>query len=74
MYACNYSNNNVLYYLVINTDEIITTTKDKQLHKFLDIVYTKDDPMPLLVENKDDEESKLLSRCHINTYVKIRLC
>ena len=72
MYACNYSNNNVLYYLVINTDEIITTTKDKQLHKFLDIVYTKDDPMPLLVENKDDEESKLLLRCHINTYVKIR--
>lgn len=72
MYACNYSNNNVLYYLVINTDEIITTTKDKQLHKFLDIVYTKDDPMPSLVENKDDEESKLLLRCHINTYVKIR--
>lgn len=72
MYACNYSYNNVLYYLVINTNEIITTPKDSQLHKFLDIVYTKDDPMPSLVENNDNQESKLLLRCHIKTHVYIR--
>lgn len=72
VYTCNFSNRHgSLYYIEINTANLVQTTKDKESYKFLHVTYTNKDTVDSSSQTSDDKEFSLILKCHVKTCVKI---